>query len=109
MKTPGKSSYKPSTTGRGGNREDPIWDHALTLMFQTIPKACRCKEFRPIMILPILQKVYEACLARLDAPAVEAVDSWQVGFRPHCRAEYEILALRTALGRADEYKAPASC
>ena len=83
------------------------WQTAIVTLLAKRPQADKLEDFRPISLIPQLQKLYSKWLYSLFLPAaLQKIPSTQHGFRPHrqCAEVHHIFGRLREIGQEWRHK-----
>ena len=96
-----------------GDLTEVNWKSALVTLLPKVSDAARCKDFRPVSVLPVLFKLYEKwllCISlNLDPDLFARLPAEHHGFRPGFQICEALLVTRIAIERSLEYEMPLVC
>ena len=81
-------------TNHSTEDDEACWDEQLVVLVEKIRGGMRVKDFRPLGVLPVLQKVYLMVLQKLSDPWTALSSRAQFAFRKHYQTEEVIFIMR---------------
>ena len=86
--------------------DDNVWGEQVLLLIKKKSKIEFIKDFRPIAILPVLEKVYATLILKLTGGRCDSLNAPQFAFRKGHQAHEVVFILRQVVEKSIEWNQP---